>query len=135
MLNSLTCMHTHTHTHTRTHTHMHSHTPTDDTKPVHLSAVFVSETGVVLSWQLPNIAKHSDVDLDCYSISYTRMGSGVFMTRSSQTPAIAISGLESNQTYVFRVSAIYSLPFLQSTEQSLTLTTQRKLRVLRLRVS
>ena len=122
MLNSLTCMHTHTHTHTHTHA--------DDVKPVHLSAVFVSETGVVLSWQLPNIANQSDVVIYSYSINYTRMASRVFMTRSSQTSAIAISGLESNQTYVFRVSAIYSLPFLQSIEQSLTLTTQRKLRVL-----
>ena len=83
----------------------------------------------MLSWQLPDIANNSDVALDSYSISYGRIGSGAYMTRNSQIPRIAIGGLESGPTYMFNVSANYSRPVLQSTEQTLRRMTQRELKL------
>ena len=90
--------------------------------------------GVVLSWRLPDIANQSDVRFDSYSISYTRAGSGMSMTDTSNTSTIAISGLVSDQNYEFSVSASYSRPLLQSGEDTLTEATRRKLGVLTLRV-
>ena len=86
---------------------------------------------MVLSWQLPNIANHLDVTLGSYSVSYTRMASGVVMTNTSSNPSIAIGGLDSGQTYTFTVSASFITPFLQSGEDTLSRRTQRKLSVLR----
>ena len=53
------------------------------------------------------------------------------MTNTSNTPTIAIGGLDSGQTYEFNVSASYSLPLLRSGENVLRQATRRKLRVLR----
>ena len=134
MLNSLSPSHTHTHAHTHTCTHSHTltqHTPAEDAKPINLSAVFVSGTGVVLSWQLPPLASNqTDVQLDSYFINFTRMGSREYMTLTSQTPKIAIGGLDLGQTYEFRVSANYFHPVLQSAEEILTQRTGREFCVL-----
>ena len=98
---SLSIIHTHAHTHTCTHSHtLTQHTPAEDAKPINLSAVFVSGTGMVLSWQLPPLASNqTDVQLDSYFINFTRVGSREYMTLTSQTPKIAIGGLDLGQTY------------------------------------
>ena len=83
----------------------------------------------MLSWQLPEIASTLDVDLDVYFINYTWIGTGMFTTRTSNTPTAAIGGLESGRTYMFRVFANFSRPILQSGERTLQLTTQRELEI------
>ena len=85
----------------------------------------------MLSWQLPDTANQPDVDLDFYSINYTRIGSRMYMTHNSQIPTVVIGGVNLNQTYLFRVSANYSHPVLQSAEETLTLRTESELSVLR----
>ena len=97
---------------------------------------FVTATSVVLVWQLPTIAESAGIN--SFILSYniqgeesegnttnTRHPSGEAITRTvpyeqGRTPGAAVSGLESDALYDFRVSVNYSNPVLLSAEASVT---------------
>jgi len=108
-----------------------------DAQPVGLNAVFISATGVVLTWVLPTIAQ--SVGVNSFLLSYslqesegnmtrTRRQSGEIMTltipyQQGRTPGTAVSGLDPDSLYEFRISVNYSNPVLQSAEATLTART------------
>ena len=104
----------------------HCHCSTDDTQPENLRAAFVSDTGIVLTWQLPEIA--SSEQNVVFSLSYSRRGSGVAMTITVTTRRATVGGLDSGGLYDFSVAAMYNL--LNSTAASISQETQRELSVL-----
>ena len=101
--------------------------------------VFVSATSVVLAWQLPTIAELAGVHFFLLSYNLQEMNSrentihrGLpvrhIMTRmvphqQAMTPGAAVSGLDSDALYEFRVSVNYSDPVLLSAEASVTVHT------------
>ena len=101
-----------------------------DAQPVGLTAVFISDTGMVLTWQLPTIAQSAGVNsfLLSYSLqesegnlTRTRRQSGEVTTRTvpyqqGRIPGTVVSGLDPDSLYEFRVSVNYSNPVLQSAE-------------------
>ena len=108
-----------------------------DAQPVGLNAVFISATGVVLTWVLPTIAQSAGVNsfLLSYSLqesegnmTRTRRQSGEVMTltipyQQGRTPGTAVSGLDPDSLYEFRILVNYSNPVLQSAEAALTART------------
>ena len=100
---------------------------------------FVTATSVVLVWQLPNIAESAGINsfILSYNIqgeesegntTHTRQPSGEPVTRTmpyqeGRTPGAAISGLESDALYDFRVSVNYSNPVLLSAAASVIVRT------------
>ena len=100
---------------------------------------FVTATSVVLVWQLPTVAESAGINsfILSYNIqgedsegnaTHTRQPSGEPITRTmpyqqGRTPGAAVSGLESDALYEFRVSVNYSNPVLLSAEASVTVHT------------
>ena len=103
--------------------------------------VFVSATSVVLAWQLPTIAESAGVYFFLLSYSLQELDSEGntahreladrhTMTRmvpyqQATTPGAAVSGLDSDALYEFRVSVNYSDPVLLSAETSVTVHTSQ----------
>ena len=96
--------------------------------------VFVSATSVVLAWQLPTIAESAGVNF--FLLSYrlqevdrevdTTHTNGVMVPyQQARTPGAAVSGLNSDALYEFRVSVNYSDPVLLSVEASVTVRTNQ----------
>jgi len=105
--------------------------PADDARPGNLRVAFVSDTGVVLSWQLPDIAVLESV---VFNLSYTQQASGVTTTitvpqQQGRTQREAVSGLDSGGFYNFSISAMYQL--LTSTAVNVSQQTERKLKKVR----
>ena len=110
-----------------------------DAQPVGLNVAFVTATSVVLVWQLPTIAESAGVN--SFILSYNLHGeeSGGNTTHTGQpsrdditrtvshqqgrTPGMAVSGLDSDTLYRFRVSVNYSDPMLLSAEATVTVRT------------
>ena len=96
--------------------------------------VFVSATSVVLAWQLPTIAESAGVHFFLLSYNLEEVNSGenttsrglpdrYIMTRmvpyqQARIPGAAVSGLNSDALYEFRVFLNYSDPVLLSAETS-----------------
>ena len=98
---------------------------------MNLRVAFVSDTGVVLSWQLPDIAVLESV---IFSLSYTQQASGVTTTitvphQQGRTRGEAVSGLDSAGFYNFSISAMHQL--LTSTAVNVSQQTERKLKKVR----
>ena len=108
---------------------------------VGLNVVFVSATSVVLAWQLPTIAELAGVNFFLLSYNLQELNSGENITHrgrpdrhiltrivpyhQARTPGSAVSGLDSDALYEFRVSVNYSDPVLLSAETSVTVHTNR----------
>jgi len=105
----------------------------EDARPVNVRVAFASDTGVVLSWQLPDIAVLESV---VFSLSYTQQASGVTTTitvpqQQGRTQGETVSGLDSGGFYYFSISAMYQL--LTSTAVNISQQTERKLNMVRVR--
>ena len=103
--------------------------------------VFVSATSVVLAWQLPTIAESAGVNFFLLSYNLQEVDSEGNTTHKGlpdrhimahmlpyqqvQTPGAAVSGLNSDTHYEFRVSVNYSDPVLLSAEASVTVHTNQ----------
>ena len=103
--------------------------------------VFVSATSVVLAWQLPTIAESAGVHFFLLSYNLQEVNSGENTThrglpdrhtvtrmvpyQQATTPGAAVSGLDSDALYEFRVSVNYSDPVLLSAKASVTVHTSR----------
>jgi len=103
----------------------------EDGQPVNLMVPFVSETGVVLSWQLPVIAT-SEQDV-VFNLIYTRQGSGISMTitvpqQQGSTQGQSVGGLDPQGIYSFSVAAMYEL--VNSTAATVLQQPQSELNVL-----
>ena len=103
----------------------------EDAQPVNLSVPFVSETGVVLSWQLPDIAMSEQNVI--FNLNYTRRASGIIRTitvhqRQGTTQWQSVGGLDPQGVYDFSVAAIYEL--VNSTAATVSQQTQSELNVL-----
>ena len=103
----------------------------EDAQPVNLRVPFVSENGVVLSWQLPDIAI-SEQDV-VFNLIYIRQGSGISMTitvaqRQGTTQGQSVGGLDSRGVYNFSVAAMYEL--VNSTAATVLQQLQSELNVL-----
>jgi len=103
----------------------------EDVQPVNFMVPFVSETGVVLSWQLPGIAM-SELNV-VFSLSYNRQGSEEIVTdlvpqRQVTTQGRSVGGLDPQGTYDFNVTAMYEL--VNSTAATLSRQPQSELNVL-----
>ena len=98
--------------------------------------VFVSATSVVLAWQLPTIAESAGVNFFLLSYSlqnidreeHTTHTDGLTVTlnvpyQQARTPGTAVSGLNSDAVYEFKVSVNYSDPVLLSAEASVAVHT------------
>ena len=105
-----------------------------ETQVAGLNVVFVSATSVVLAWHLPTIAESAGVNFFLLSYSlqkvdgeeYTTHTDGVTLLvpyQQARTPGVAVSGLNSDTHYEFRVSVNYSDPVLLSAEASVTVHT------------
>ena len=110
-----------------------------DAQPVGLNVAFVTATSVVLVWQLPTIAESAGVDFFILSYNLHREETGGNTTHTGQpigdditstvshqqglTPGTAVSGLDSDTLYQFRVSVNYLDPMLLSAEATVTVHT------------
>ena len=98
----------------------------EDARPVNVRVAFASDTGVVLSWQLPDIAMSESV---IFSLSYTRQASRITTTITvprlqGRTQGETVSRLDSGVLYNFSVSAMYQL--LTSTAVNIAYQTERE---------
>ena len=103
----------------------------EDAQPVNLSVPFVSETGVVLSWQLPDIAMSEQNVI--FNLNYTRRGSAIIRTitvpqQQGTTQGQSVGRLDPQGVYDFSVAAIYEL--VNSTAATVSQQTQSELNVL-----
>ena len=108
---------------------------------VGLNVVFVSAISVVLAWQLPTIAGSAGVNFFLLSYNLQELNSGEntthrgwpdrhILTRivpyhQARISGAAVSGLDSDALYEFRVSVNYSDPVLLSAETSVTVRTNQ----------
>ena len=98
----------------------------EDARPVNVRVAFASDTGVVLSWQLPDIAMSESV---IFSLSYTRQASRITTTITvprlqGRTQGETVSRLDFGVLYNFSVSAMYQL--LTSTAVNIAYQTERE---------
>ena len=98
----------------------------EDARPVNVRVAFASDTGVVLSWQLPDIAMSESV---IFSLSYTRQASRITTTiivprLQGRPQGETVSRLDSGVLYNFSVSAMYQL--LTSTAVNIAYQTERE---------
>jgi len=103
----------------------------EDGQPVNLRVPFVSDTGVVLSWQLPGIAM-SEQNVT-FNLIYTRRASGIIRTitvpqQQGTTQGQSVGRLDPQGVYDFSVAAIYEL--VNSTAATVSQQTQSELNVL-----
>ena len=95
---------------------------------MNVRVAFVSDTGVVLTWQLPEIAISEQNVI--FSLSYTRIASRVTTTitvpqQQRRTQGETVSRLGSGGLYNFSISAVYQL--LTSTAVNVAQQTEREL--------
>ena len=105
----------------------------EDVQPVNVRVAFVSDTGVVFSWQLPDVTMLESV---VFSLSYTQQASSVTTTitvpqQQGRTQGETVSGLDSGGFYYFSISAMYQL--LTSIAVNISQQTERKLNMVRVR--
>jgi len=104
----------------------------EDVQPVNFMVPFVSETGVVLSWQLPGIAM-SEQNVT-FNLSYNRQASEDIIStitvpqQQGTTQGQSVGGLDPQGTYDFNVTAMYEL--VNSTAATLSRQPQSELNVL-----
>ena len=82
----------------------------EDAQPENFMVPFTSVTGVVLSWQLPDIAT-SEQNVT-FNLTYTRRASGIIRSitvpqRQGTTQGQSLGRLDSQGTYDFNVTAMY----------------------------
>ena len=95
---------------------------------MNVRVAFVSDTGVVLTWQLPDIAMLEQNVV--FSLSYTRLASRVTTTiavpqQQRRNQGETVSRLDSGGLYNFSISAVYQL--LTSTAVNVAQQTEREL--------
>ena len=85
-----------------------------------MSTDIITQTALLLSWDLPPLALPADVVTMSFTITWTRdtdvvpTGSGTILFVSGQLQGYLISGLVLDGLYVISVVAMYSAPMLTS---------------------
>ena len=87
---------------------------TDDARPVNLTTHLVTDTQILLTWELPTIAIQDGVIVANYTIEHEVGGSGVRRMDTTQDPIFLLDGLTPAWPHEFEVSVDYATPQFSS---------------------